>query len=45
MKFMKYFTNYMEAQKFATIKRGRITISYDWDSNTNSLVRFYIVKF
>lgn len=45
MKFMKIFTNYIEAQAFAILKSGRITVEYDWDEMTRTIVRHYIVKF
>ena len=45
MKFMKVFTNYIEAQAFAVLKGGRVIVEYDWDEMTRTIVRHYVVKF
>lgn len=43
--FIKEFTTLAAAEKFARTKGGAITIRYDYDSITHSILKFYRVRY
>ena len=45
MTFIKVFYNEAEARKFATLKRGTLTVRIEWDEMTRTIVREFVVKF
>lgn len=45
MKFIKIFTNEIEATRFAEAKGARVVVRYDWDSLFERMVREFVVEY
>lgn len=43
--FVKEFTTLAAAENFIKIKGGTITIRYDYDNITHSILKFYRVRY
>lgn len=43
--FIRIFTTSKTAEKFASEKKGRVQVKYDWDDMKQRIIKTYIVKY